>query len=261
MNDAMRQAGERAVALVGQGYIYGAKGQICSPAFRAGQAAQYPEQAGTILGLGAKWDGKPVWDCAQLTREAARAAGVSLVSGATSQWNRTSWARKGTLSTLPPGETCFVYRRQKGSETVMAHTGVALGDGTCVHAKGTADGVIRQAVDEAAWTHWASPWAANGEEGKGMSANARVTAQSGSTVNVRQEPGGALKDRLALGTVAEILREASGWSYIRYEGGEGWMDSAFLERLAAPEDSVCLTLERAEALRLLEKLREATQDE
>ena len=48
----------KALSLVGQGYIYGAKGQTCSPVFRQQQAAQYPEQEDNILTTGAKWDGK-----------------------------------------------------------------------------------------------------------------------------------------------------------------------------------------------------------
>jgi len=118
---------------IGQGYIYGAKGQTCSAAFRRQQAAQYPDQAQNILVTGAKWDGRPVWDCAQLTRYAAKAAGVELPSGATSQWRKGPWKRKGTIDTLPEGEVVYLYR-QKG--TIMQHTGLALGDGTCVHARG-----------------------------------------------------------------------------------------------------------------------------
>ena len=71
----MEKAKQKALSLVGQGYLYGAKGQICSEAFRAQQARQYPEQAKNILETGAKWDGQPVWDCAQLTRAVAAAAG------------------------------------------------------------------------------------------------------------------------------------------------------------------------------------------
>ena len=114
-----KQAVEKALSLVGQGYIYGAKGQKCSPAFRQKQAEQYPDQAEYILGVGAKWDGVPVWDCAQLTRAAAKAGGFTLPSGATSQWNKADWAKKGTIDTLPPGEAVFLYRRKGGSTTTM----------------------------------------------------------------------------------------------------------------------------------------------
>lgn len=152
-------AGEKAAAFalarVGEGYIYGGRGQTCTEAFRKGQARQYPGQAKTILGAGAKWDGKPVWDCAQLTRYAARAEGVTLPSGATSQWRKGPWVQTGTLDTLPPARTVFLFRQGGGR---MQHTGIALGDGTCVHASGTAHGVIHQPLSAYGWTHWASPW-------------------------------------------------------------------------------------------------------
>lgn len=86
---------EWALSHVGDGYIYGARGQKCSLAFREQQAKQYPAQADNILGTGAKWDGKTVWDCAQFTRAAWAAAGINLVSGATSQWNKTDWESSG----------------------------------------------------------------------------------------------------------------------------------------------------------------------
>lgn len=272
MTDEMRAAAARALALVGNGYIYGAKGQICSPVFRRQQAAQYPQQASNILGMGAKWDGMPVWDCAQLTRTVAASAGVTLVSGATSQWNTTRWARSGEIETLPEGETVFVYRREAGSKATMAHTGVALGDGTCVHARGTAYGVVRQRMEEHAWTHWASPWASDdgkapsgGADGSAASAaadgtgvarnaakpqegdearsggdgprdgmddlfEATVTAQSGSTVNLRSAPEGVILKRIPIGTVVLVSEEADGWSRVRADGLEGWMQSAFLLR-------------------------------
>ena len=277
----------KALSLVGQGYIYGAKGQVCSTAFRQGQAAQYPEQAANILGIGARWDGVPVWDCAQLTRAVARAAGVTLVSGATSQWNKTMWARKGTIDTLPPGEACFVYRRQGGGaatgSTVMAHTGVALGDGTCVHARGTAYGVVRQDMGGYAWTHWASPWEAGitqdmgGDEAMDSAGyQAEVVAETGSTVNVREEPNGALRSRLPLGTVVDVLSEADGWCAIAHGGGVGYMQSGFLRRVdSGEEDAVSVHLPetlrfwgvqtvqitRADALKLMVALNAATARE
>lgn len=221
----MKRAAEKALSLVGQGYIYGAKGQICSLAFRQQQAAQYPEQADNILGTGAKWDGQPVWDCAQLTRACAAEAGVTLVSGATSQWKQRIWRRKGTIDTLPAGEVVFVYRQADGS---MQHTGVAIGDGTCVHARGTAYGVVQQPMSGYAWTHWASP---AGDEPVTI-AQAEVWAPNGSTVNVRAEPGGSIVARLPIGTRVEITAQSAGWSAIRHEGGTAYMQSAFLRERA-----------------------------
>ena len=232
----MQKAAEKALSLLGEGYIYGAKGQICSPAFRRTQAQQYPEHSETILGTGAKWDGKPVWDCAQLTRAAAKEAGVSLVSGATSQWRETPWARQGTIDSLPQDEPVFVFREKDGR---MQHTGVALGDGTCVHAKGTAWGVVREGVAECGWTHWAAPEAPE----EPALYTATVTAASGSTVNARQTPAGAVVRRVPVGTTVEVLQEMTGWRLIRYQGQTAYMVSSFLRK----NDDLLRRIEQIEA--------------
>jgi len=232
----MQKAIEKALSLVGEGYIYGAKGQICSPEFRLQQAQQYPEQADNILQTGAKWDGQPVWDCAQLTRAAAKEAGITLVSGATSQWNKTAWARKGEMDSLPENEAVFVFREKNGA---MQHTGLALGDGTCVHARGTAYGVVRQQLADYPWTHWSSPVPAHQE----ALYTARVTAQSGSTVNARKAPAGKVIRRIPIGTEVEVLDEQDGWSLIRHEGETAYMLSSFLAR----DDGLLKRIEAIEA--------------
>lgn len=226
---------EKALSLVGQGYIYGAKGQTCSPAFRQQQAEQYPEQADHILGEGEKWDGVPVWDCAQLTRAVAKAGGVSLVSGATSQWVKTDWAAKGPIETLPQGTPAFVYRRQRGSDSVMAHTGVCLGDGTCVHARGTAYGVVHQRMDEHAWTHWATvAWP---EGGSDMLYETIASAPNGGSINMRAAPDKAAVrvGVVTSGSTVGVLTVGEGWSLVEYNGVTGWMMNEFLGRL--PEAS------------------------
>lgn len=146
------------MAHIGDGYIYGAKGQICSEKFREQQAKQYPAHRSLILGAGGQWDGRQVWDCAQLTRAACRCGGAELVSGATSQWKQQNvWAKKGPIATLP-AEVCCLFREHGGR---MQHTGLYLGDRTFVHAKGTRSGVLRQALGTYQWTHWALPcWSA-----------------------------------------------------------------------------------------------------
>jgi hypothetical protein len=192
-----------ALSKVGQGYIYGAKGQTCSAAFRRQQAAQYPDQAQTIMTTGAKWDGRPVWDCAQLT----------------SQWRKGPWKRKGTIDTLPEGEVVYLYR-QKG--TIMQHTGLALGDGTCVHARGTAYGVVRQPVSAYPWTHWASPWEAVSGQPEPMEGtvkspfSASVYAENGKPVKLRNQPsqGENLYWLVADGMDVTILTPGDEWTYL-----------------------------------------------
>ena len=252
MTETMNKVAQKALSLVGQGYIYGAKGQTCSPAFRKQQAQQYPEQADNILNVGQKWDGMPVWDCAQLTRAVAKEAGVALPSGATSQWNKGEWARKGDSGTLPQNEVCFLFRRESGSNSVMAHTGVYLGDGTEVDARGTRYGVLHQTVADFAWTHWASPFGDENKpedkekEGENMEPyKAIVMASIGSTVNLRDEPGGSVQKRVPIGTTVEVQEIDGQWArVVDPYGMTGWM---MIEYLSIPDEQaneVTITLPR-----------------
>lgn len=231
------KARDFALSKIGQGYIYGAKGQTCTEAFRRQQAKQYPDQAHNILDVGQKWDGKPVWDCAQLTRYAAKAEGITLPSGATSQWRKGPWKRKGDISTLTAGEVVYLYREARGA---MQHTGLAIGDGTCVHARGTAYGVVHQSMAQHAWTHWASPWAAPEKE-KGADdqmKTATVTAKSGSTVRMRSGPGKSygVVANVPIGAKVDVLSTDAGWCKITHSGSEGYMMAEFL--LASPAKSL-----------------------
>ena len=149
---------------VGGPYVYGATAQPCTIGYRLARAEQYPEYAEKIQGccpalsgegvgcLGCKWEGRLAHDCAQLTRFAAKAAGLSLPSGATSQWNDGDWAASGLIATLPRDAIAFVYRKR---DSRMVHTGVYMGDGTVCEARGHSDGVVRGEVGDYPWTHWA----------------------------------------------------------------------------------------------------------
>ena len=143
----------RALALVGCGYIYGATGWICTRARMEQQMRQYPTYAGQIQRYGKKWLGKPCYDCAQLTRDVARRAGVSLPSGATSQWRAAGiWKEKDVIDTLPNEAGLFLYTMRDGR---MTHTGVSIGHGEEVDARGHAYGVVRRPIRGTTFTHWA----------------------------------------------------------------------------------------------------------
>lgn len=155
---------EYAEAQLGGPYIYGATADKCTIGNRLRQAEQYPEMedkirencpalSGEGTGCsGCKWNGRLAFDCATLTRFAAEAAGLSLPSGATSQWNKGDWVASGLISSLPREFVCFVYRKRDGK---MVHTGIYLPDGTVIEARGHKDGVIRGEASDYPWTHWA----------------------------------------------------------------------------------------------------------
>lgn len=144
---------EFVLSLVGCGYIYGATGWVCSEKRRREQAAQYPDYADVIMSTGAKWDGRKCYDCAQLTRRAMELIGLKPPSGAGSQYKRTDlYSQAGPISELPAGRMAQLFRvKPDGS---VPHTGIALGDGTEVDARGHADGVVRMALNRYPWTHY-----------------------------------------------------------------------------------------------------------
>lgn len=217
---------------VGDGYIYGSTGWTCSPARREQQAKQYPEYQANILNIGAKWDGKTCWDCATFTRACAKAGGATLPSGATSQWRSGAWAVKGTIDQLPESAVAMLYR-QKGE--IMQHTGLYLGDGTVIDARGTKYGVMHQERNKYAWTHYAIPKGWGGtEEEKGEKQTMQimvVTADSGSTVNLRTRPdkSAPVLAKVPIGEAVQMLNVEDGWATIQRDGVTGYMMAQYLK--------------------------------
>lgn len=158
---------------IGNPYIYGATGKPCTPAYREARANQYPEYAAKIKKncprmsgkattcQDCRWcdpttgKGKDAYDCAQFTRWCMNAVGISLVSGANSQWKQTEWAEAGGIGTIPRDKLCLVYREDADGK--KHHAGVYLGDGWIVHAKGHDYGVVKELLGNPRFTHWGIP--------------------------------------------------------------------------------------------------------
>ncbi len=146
------------------GYIMGATGWVCTQARLDAQAKQYPAYAAKIRQYGPRWLGKKCYDCAQLVRVCALAAGYKMVSGANSQWTKTDWAETGTIDTLPQDSRgLFLYRLEGGR---AKHTAVCIGDGTEAEAMGHAYGVVRCETAKRTFTHWARLPGLDGDEGR-----------------------------------------------------------------------------------------------
>ena len=161
---------------LGCAYIYGGYGERkCTPSFRKERAKAYPEYKAKMYQYcpvlsgkqstctGCKYEGKQAYDCAQLTRYSCKAAGQELVSGANSQWTKTDWEQKGTIDSLQDVPGVILYPvNAKGR---MSHTGVYIGGGYAVEARGHAYGVVKTKVSSRRWTHWAAlPGVLNGTE-------------------------------------------------------------------------------------------------
>lgn len=89
---------------------------------------------------------------------------------------------------------------------------------------------------------------------------ATVTASSGSTVNLRSTPDGAIVTRVPIGTVVSVYENTGEWSHIRADGVDGWMQSAFLAQdgNGDAEENVSVTLPRSVALAMMDALDRAT---
>lgn len=162
---------------IGCPYIYGATGQVCTPAYRQARMAQYPDYADKIkrncprlsqIGVSTcadcRWAdpetgrGKLAFDCAQLSRRCMEAVGIALVSGANSQWQKTAWAQKGEIVDMPLDKLCLVFRNDGTNGAIkMGHVGIYQGDGTVVHAKGHDYGVVRDNLADVKFTHYGIP--------------------------------------------------------------------------------------------------------
>ncbi|MGN0995819.1 MAG: peptidoglycan-binding protein [Candidatus Ventricola sp.] len=142
-----------AKALVGCGYVYGATGWICTPKRLEQQARQYPQYAGLIARYGPRWIGLPCYDCAQLTRVVARAAGIVLPSGTSSQWRAQGvWQERRLLGDMPDEAGLFLFTL---TGTRMTHAGVSIGGGEEIDARGHAYGVVRRRIEDTTFTHYA----------------------------------------------------------------------------------------------------------
>ena len=170
-----RMIAQWALDAQGSPYVYGGTGRRCTPAYRKQLMAQYPQHAPAIQAFcpvlsgiqkdcrGCRHEGRSCYDCAQFTRRALEAAGISLPSGASSQWRSDSWAHKGDIKNLPRGRVCVLFRQSGDSAYPMAHTGLYLGDGTAMDARSHAQGVLRRPVEAYPWTHYAIPHGLDGE--------------------------------------------------------------------------------------------------
>lgn len=155
---------EYAIAQLGAPYVFGARGQLCTPSYRGGikssTQAAHPTiiskcqvltgKAGTCSGC--RYKGKRCYDCRGLTDCAAQAAGLRIDgNGCTSQWNNAdNWAVQGEIGSMPLDKVCIVMRRRKSS-SVMEHTALYMGDGSTIEA--SVD-VKRKPLSAGKWTHY-----------------------------------------------------------------------------------------------------------
>ena len=166
-------AWEAALACAGWPYIFGDRGEYCTPKHRDAVYSKHPDRQEYINVKnscpalnggsceGCKWHpgGGNVrgFDCRGFTYWILlQVYGWKLMgAGATSQWNdESNWKAKGLVAEGMPEDTlvCLFYYK-KGSTTTMAHTGLGY-KGETVECSA---GVQHSAKRKDKWTHWAVP--------------------------------------------------------------------------------------------------------
>ena len=163
--DLMMLAWNAAKACTGWAYVFGARGQLCTPANRR---ARYSDAHPTIKSKcqnfngdgscqGCKWypDGQRTrfFDCRGYTYWILlQVYGWKLMgTGATSQWNNAdNWKAKGEIGTIPE-DTLVCLFVKKGSK--MEHTGFGYKGQTLE----CSSGVQYFSKRNAKWTHWGIP--------------------------------------------------------------------------------------------------------
>ncbi len=214
------------LSLVGNGYAWGATGQLCTQAVLNQLAAQYPAQT-NLLKVCPKWIGKRIYDCATLVVAALRAAGITICSGASSQWKGDYWSEKGTIDAMPEDKPCVLYNKSE-SANPMGHTGIYLGDGTVVDARGSAQGVLHTQLTSRTWSHYAVP---RGLYDEMDVVSALVTAPSGSWVRMRRfasDDAGTVR-KVPIGEKLTITGKGDEWcGVIGSDGHSGFMMTRFL---------------------------------
>lgn len=172
-------AWQAALMCVGWPYVFGDRGQYCTPANRRTAynrtaegknkdnikaKCQNFEGAGSCGGC--KWypGGARVrdYDCRGFTYWILlQVYGWKLMgAGATSQWNTESnWKAKGTIADgIPQGVIVCVFYTDKNNPKVMAHTGLYYNGETCE----CSNGVQHATKLDKKWTHWGVPACVDG---------------------------------------------------------------------------------------------------
>ena len=171
--EEMKQSGEplQSVAwqlgllCVGWAYVFGARGEYCTPAERRARYSDaHPtiktkckNYSGTGSCAGCKWypggERTRFFDCRGFTYWVLlQTYGWKLMgAGATSQWNTASnWKAKGEIATMPANKLACLFV-QKGK--TMEHTGFGL-NGETIECS---NGVQHVSTRNKKWTHWAVP--------------------------------------------------------------------------------------------------------
>jgi peptidoglycan hydrolase-like protein with peptidoglycan-binding domain len=146
---------------LGDGYVYGTVGQICTVSLLQAKYRQYgkimsanyyQKNGDYTKGLCARWLGRWVADCSGLIKAVRRdISGVYRDVSAQGTYEQCS--QKGKIATMPLVPGCTVYMWST-SKKRMGHVGMYVGDGKVIESAGVNYGVIRTDLKKRSWGYW-----------------------------------------------------------------------------------------------------------
>ena len=172
-----------AKACMGWPYVFGARGQYCTPSNRKARIrSDHPTiytKCQVLTGPKTTCTGcryypggtTRFFDCRGFTYWVFQQLGYKIAgAGATSQYNdNANWSEKGLIADMPRDVVCIVFKDVKGTKE---HTGIHIGNGQIIHCS---NGVQTGKITDKGWTHYAL---VNGFDGK-LKTDAEVVEISG----------------------------------------------------------------------------------
>ena len=261
-------------ACLGWAYVFGARGEICTPSNRRSYYNSKGKETikskcknfdGSGSCSGCKWypgGTTRFFDCRGFTYWLFKQIGIIINGGgATSQYNDDSnWEIKGPISEMPQDKVCCVFRYDSGTKK-MEHTLFYDGEGHYIHDNGE---VRKVDISKYNATHYAIP--------KGLYTNVQPSKKTDEVVVVvgyATVNGGSLNLRASKSTSStrlssipdktkiSVVEQASDWCKVVYNQYTGYVMTKYLtfESESGDTDKVVITLAREDALALYEALK------
>lgn len=248
---------------VGWPYVFGAWGEMCTPANRRKRVRDdHPTiktSCSALMGGCCEmcehgWNrGVRMFDCRGFTRWLLQQVGLDIIGGgATGQYNDArNWMRRGDISEMPD-VVCCVFRKADGK---MQHTGMHIGGGRVIHCS-------RNVQDSgmSGWTHYAIPVGLYREEDIPKETVKRTLRRGSqgedvkelqSALNARGFDCGAVDGVFGKATEAAVkaLQRACGLSADGVVGRQTW---AALEAKISLFTVTCANVTQAQVKRIME---------
>ena len=236
-------------ACIGWSYVFGARGEYCTPANRKSyinsNQSNHPAEAAEIKKkcqvtngssgscIGCQWypGGSTLfYDCRGFTYWVLlKAAGITIVGGgATSQYNtNANWSEKGLISNMPRDKVCcvFSYSSKTGK---YEHTLLYDGAGHYIHCSGTVQKVDMSKYKNA--THYAIPKGLYDTPTPTPTPQPGYALVTGKQVAMRLGPtiSAGIIMRIATGKQVKIETPDPDWQYVSYNGKSGYMMKRYI---------------------------------